>query len=125
MIAKIASDTCKPDGLLGVAAGDEAAFLAPLPVGRLWGIGPKTQTRLGVFGISTIGELAGLEDARLHELFGSWWRDVRDMARGIDRRPVEPERETKSISTEETFEYDVRDERRLLEVLRAQAHELS
>ncbi|HEY1868181.1 MAG TPA: DNA polymerase IV [Candidatus Cybelea sp.] len=125
LIAKIASDTCKPDGLLGVAPGSEAVFLAPLPVGRLWGIGPKTQTRLSVFGISTIGQLAALEDARLHELFGSWWRDVRDLARGIDRRPVEPARETKSISTEETFEYDVRDERRLLEVLRAQAHELS
>jgi len=125
MIAKIASDTCKPDGLLAIAPGEEASFLAPLPVGRLWGIGPKTQTRLSVFGIATIGELAALDEARSRELFGSWWRDVRDLARGIDRRPVEPERETKSISTEETFEYDVRDERRLLEVLRAQARELS
>jgi DNA polymerase-4 len=125
MIAKIASDACKPDGLLGVAPGDEADFLAPLPVGRLWGIGPKTQTRLSVFGITTIGELAALEDAGLRELFGSWWRDVRDLARGIDRRPVEPERETKSISTEETFEYDVRDERQLVDILRTQARELS
>src|SRR5262249_49954519 len=58
MVAKIASDTCKPDGLLAIAPGEEAAFLAPLPVGRLWGIGPKTQTRLSVFGITTIGELA-------------------------------------------------------------------
>ncbi len=125
MIAKIASDTCKPDGLLGIAPGDEAAFLAPLPVGRLWGIGPKMQTRLSVYGISTIGELAALEEERLRELFGSWWHDVRDLARGVDRRPVEPERETKSISTEETFEYDVRDERRLLEILRVQARELA
>jgi DNA polymerase-4 len=125
MIAKIASDTCKPDGLLAIAPGDEASFLAPLPVGRLWGIGPKTQTRLSVFGISTIGELAALDDGPLRELFGSWWRDVRDLARGIDRRPVEPERETKSISTEETFEYDVRDERQLLDVLRTQARELA
>jgi DNA polymerase IV len=125
MIAKIASDSCKPDGLLAVAPGDEAAFLAPLPVGRLWGIGPKTQARLGVFGIATIGELAALDDARMRELFGSWWREVRDLARGIDRRPVESERETKSISTEETFEYDVSDERRLIGVLRAQALELA
>lgn len=125
MIAKIASDTCKPDGLLGVAPGGEAAFLAPMPVGRLWGVGPKMQTRLSVFGIATIGELAALEDVRLRELFGSWWTDVRDLARGIDRRAVEPERETKSISTEETFEYDVRDDRQLLEVLRAQARELA
>ncbi len=125
MVAKIASDSCKPDGLLAVAPGDEAAFLAPLPVGRLWGIGPKTVARLNVFGIGTIGELAALDDARLRQLFGSWWLELRDMARGIDRRRVEPERETKSISTEETFEYDVRDERQLVDVLRAQARELA
>lgn len=125
MIAKIASDTCKPDGLLAIAPGEESAFLEPLPVERLWGIGPKMQTRLSVFGITTIGELAGLDDRRLRELFGSWWHEVRDLSRGIDRRPVEPERETKSISTEETFEYDVRDESRLLDVLRAQARELA
>jgi DNA polymerase-4 len=125
MIAKIACDACKPDGLLSVAPGDEAAFLAPLPVGHLWGIGPKMQTRLSVFGIATIGELAALDEARFRELFGSWWREVRDLSRGTDRRPVEPERETKSISTEETFEYDVRDEQRLIEVLREQARELA
>lgn len=125
LIAKIASDTCKPDGLRAVAPGDEAAFLAPLPVGRLWGIGPKMQTRLSVFGVTTIGEIAELDDARLRELFGSWWREVRDLAHGVDPRPVEPARETKSISTEETFEYDVRDERRLIEILRIQARELA
>ena len=125
MIAKIASDSCKPDGLLAIAPGEEAAFLASLPVGRLWGIGPKMQTRLSVFGITKIGELAVLDDARLRELFGSWWRDVRDLANGIDRRRVETERETKSISTEETFEFDVRDERRLIGVLRVQASELA
>ena len=125
MIAKIASDTCKPNGLLAIAPGEEAAFLEPLPVARLWGIGPKMQTRLSVFGISTIGDLAALDDRRLHELFGSWWHEVRDLSRGIDRRPVEPERETKSISTEETFEYDVSDESRLVEVLRDQARELA
>jgi DNA polymerase IV len=125
MVAKIASDSCKPDGLLAVAPGEEAAFLAPLPVGRLWGIGPKTQTRLSVFGITRIGELAALDDARLRELFGSWSYELRDLARGIDRRRVEPARETKSISTEETFEYDVSDERRLVDVLRVQARELA
>lgn len=125
MIAKIASDICKPNGLLAIAPGDEAAFLAPLPVGRLWGIGPKMQTRLSVFGITTIGQLAALPDERLREIFGSWWREVCELARGIDRRAVEPERETKSISTEETFEYDVREEGRLIDVLRAQARELA
>lgn len=125
MIAKIASDSCKPDGLALVLPGEEAAFLAPMPVARLWGIGPKTQARLELYGIATIGELAVLEEAPLRALFGSWWREVRDLARGIDDRSVETERETKSISTEETFEHDVRDERRLVEVLRAQAIELA
>lgn len=125
MVAKIASDNCKPDGLLSVAPGEEAAFLAPLPAGRLWGIGPKTQSRLQLFGISTIGELALLEEPALRELFGSWWLSVRDLARGVDPRRVEPERETKSVSTEETFEYDVSDETRLLAVLREQARELA
>jgi DNA polymerase-4 len=125
MVAKIASDSCKPDGLLAVAPGEEAAFLAPMPVSRLWGIGPKTQARLSVFGITTIGELAALDDAQLRELFGSWFYEVRDLARGVDSRRVEPERETKSISTEETFEYDVRDETRLIDLLRVQAKELA
>jgi DNA polymerase IV len=125
MVAKIASDTCKPDGLLTVAPGEEVAFLAPLPVGRLWGIGPKTQSRLQLFGISTIGELAQLEEPALRELFGSWWLSMRDLARGVDPRRVETERETKSISTEETFEYDVTEETRLVAVLREQARELA
>lgn len=125
MVAKIASDACKPDGLLAIPPGEEAAFLAPMPVSRLWGIGPKTQTRLNVFGITTIGELAALDDARLRELFGSWFHEVRDLARGIDPRRVEPQRETKSISTEETFEYDVREEKRLVDLLRVQAKELA
>jgi DNA polymerase-4 len=125
MIAKIASDSCKPDGLLAVPPGEEAAFLAPMPVGRLWGIGPKMQARLSVFGITTVGELAALDDARMRELFGSWWVEVRDLAHGIDRRRVTAERETKSISTEETFEYDVHDERELVNVLRDQARELA
>lgn len=125
MVAKIASDSCKPDGLLAVVPGDEAAFLAPMPVGRLWGIGPKTQSRLSSFGIATIGELAALDDASIRELLGTWGHEVRDLARGLDPRRVDPERETKSISTEQTFEYDVKDERRLIDVLREQAIELA
>jgi DNA polymerase-4 len=125
MIAKIASDWCKPDGLLAIAPGDEANFLAPLPVGRLWGIGPKTQRRLIAYGIQTIGDLAALEEAGLRELFGTWGSQVRELARGHDGRRVESERETKSISTEETFEYDVREERELIAVLRAQSIELA
>lgn len=125
LIAKIASDAAKPNGLLAIAPGDEAAFLAPLPIGRLWGIGPKTAARVEALGIRTIGDVATLDDARTHQLFGSWGTQVRELARGIDRRAVEPERETKSISTEETFEYDVRDERRLIDVLKEQSRELA
>ncbi len=125
MVAKIASDSCKPDGLLGIAPGDEAAFLAPLPVGRLWGIGPKTQAKLATLGITTIGQLAALDEANSRALFGSWSAEVRNLALGIDDRTVEPERETKSISSEETFEYDVRDEAQLVALLREQAREIA
>lgn len=125
MIAKIASDSCKPDGLLAIAPGEEAAFLAPLPAGRLWGVGPKTAGRLETFGITKVGEIAELDDARARSIFGSWGPSVRDLARGIDARSVQTERETKSISTETTFEYDVRDQRKLLETLKEQAVEIA
>lgn len=125
MVAKVLSDSCKPNGLQVLPPGEEAAFLAPMPVGRLWGVGPKTQQRLLERGINTIGDVAALSDERVRAIFGSWGIEVRDLARGIDRRPVEPDRETKSISTEETFEYDVRDEQQLIALLREQAAELA
>ncbi len=125
MVAKILSDSCKPDGLQAVQPGEEAAFLAPMPVGRLWGVGPKTQARLLERGITTIGDVAALSEERARAIFGSWGFELRELARGVDRRAVEPDRETKSISTEETFEYDVRDELRLRELLKEQAIELA
>jgi len=125
MVAKILSDSCKPNGLQALRPGEEAAFLAPMPVGRLWGVGPKTQARLLERGIETIGDVAALTDERAKAIFGSWGLELRELSRGIDCRPVEPDRETKSISTEETFEYDVRDERRLRDLLKEQAIELS
>jgi DNA polymerase-4 len=124
MAAKIASDSCKPNGMAVVQPGAERAFLAPLPIGRLWGIGPKTQERMESAGIKTIGDLADLDDARAFELLGRWGREARDMARGIDLRAVEGSRVRKSISTEETFEYDVRDEARVRAVLAGQADEM-
>ncbi|MBV8727546.1 MAG: DNA polymerase IV, partial [Candidatus Eremiobacteraeota bacterium] len=99
--------------------------LAPLPVRRLWGIGPKTVPRLNARGIETIGELAALTDDQARSIFGSWGLELRQLALGHDARRVETERETKSISTEETFEYDVSDEAELLRVLREQARELA
>ncbi|MDQ2681477.1 MAG: DNA polymerase IV [Candidatus Eremiobacteraeota bacterium] len=125
MVSKIASDLCKPNGLRAIAPGKEAAFLAPLPVGRLWGVGPKTQTRLHTRGITTIGELAELDDSRLHALFGTWGYELRELARGRDSRRVETDRETKSISTEETFEYDVTESYELLDLVRVQSEELA
>lgn len=125
MVAKILSDSCKPNGLQGLGPGEEAAFLAPMPVGRLWGVGPKTQARLTARGITTIGDVAALTHDQARALFGSWGLELRELAAGIDRRPVETGRETKSISTEETFEYDVRDEDRLREILKEQAIELA
>lgn len=125
MIAKIASDAAKPNGLTAVAPGDERSFLESMPVGRLWGVGPKTQRRLLAFGVATIGDIAALDDTALNQLFGSWGPQLHRLACGIDDRPVEPERETKSISTEETFEYDVTDERELVALLRTQAIELA
>jgi DNA polymerase-4 len=109
MVAKIACDEAKPNGLKAVAAGTEADFLAPMPVGRLWGIGPKTQLRLAAEHLETIGQLAALSDEALLRLFGRWGREVRELARGNDTRKVEPDRETRSVSSETTFEYDVRD----------------
>jgi len=125
MVAKIASDVNKPNGLTVVAPGTEAAFLAPMPVGRLWGIGPKTQPRLEAAGIRTVGDVASLDERRLFDLFGRGGGFYRDLARGIDDRDVDPSRERKSISTEETFEYDERDEARILALLRVQADELA
>jgi DNA polymerase-4 len=125
MVAKIASDVNKPDGLTVVRPGTEAEFLAPMPVGRLWGIGPKTQSRLQHAGIRTIGDVAALDERTLYDLFGRGGAFYRDLARGVDEREVDPSRERKSISTEETFEYDERDEARILALLRVQADELA
>jgi DNA polymerase-4 len=125
MIAKIASDLCKPNGCLAIEPGSEVSFLAPLPAGRLWGIGPKTQARLTERGVTTIGDVAALDDAHLAEYFGSWGREVGQLARGIDGRRVESDRETKSISSEETFEYDVRDEAVLINMLKEQARDVA
>jgi len=113
MVAKIASDAAKPDGCAGVEPGTEAAYLAPLPAGRLWGIGPKTQTRLTARGVATIGQIAALSDEDAFALFGRGGRAVRELARGHDARAVSADRETRSVSSETTFEYDVADDAEL------------
>jgi len=124
MTAKIASDDAKPDGVKVVAPGDEAAYLAPLPIGRLYGVGPKTQERLHAAGIGTIGALATLDDDALFRLYGRSGVGMRDLARGVDPRGVESEREARSVSSERTLERDVRDRTELIALVEEVAAEL-
>ncbi|MDI6711778.1 MAG: DNA polymerase IV [Anaerosomatales bacterium] len=110
-VAKIASDQEKPGGLVVVEPGTEAAFLAPLPVGALGGIGPAAQKRLARFGVTTLGELAELDPAVAREALGAFGPVAVQRARGVDPRPVVVERTVKSVSNEVTFEHDLtRDE---------------
>ena len=106
-VAKVASDFQKPDGLVVVPAGEEAEFLAPLPVGTLMGVGPKSAARLNDEGILTIGDLAAMPDSWFNRRFGKRGASIRDRARGIDEEPVQTSREAKSISSETTFPQDL------------------
>lgn len=107
LVAKIATNAGKPNGLIVVPPGEEAAFLAPLPLAALWGVGPKTQTRLEALGLRTIGQLAEWPQADLVRRFGAWGADLARHARGLDDRVLETEREAKSISKETTYARDV------------------
>jgi len=106
VIAKIASDSCKPDGLLEIAPGEERDFLNPLPVAKLPGVGKKTEQALKHMGISTIGELASLPSEVVKEHFGKFGIAVHRYAKGIDNRRVEAPGESKSISQQITFAQD-------------------
>ena len=108
-LAKLGSDHRKPDGLVVIRPEESVGFLAPLPVGKLWGIGPKTAARLEAQGMKTIGRVAAAAPEHLRSLLGAWAEVVRELARGIDERPVEPAREAKSASADETFARDLRD----------------
>jgi DNA polymerase-4 len=125
MVAKIASDSCKPDGLALVEPGTEAFYLAQMDVGRLWGVGPKTRAHLNEAGITTIGQIAVLDDQSLYELFGRGGKSMRELAQGVDSRTVESDRETRSVSSETTFEHDVSDEAKMAEVIRELATDVA
>ena len=116
-MAKIASDLRKPDGLVVVAPGEEAEFLSPLPVGKLYGIGPKTAQRLEEDGVETIGQLAAQPMDWFTRRFGQRAASVRAKALGEDQEPVHTERETKSISAETTFTSDLAEPERLRQEL--------
>ena len=120
-VAKIGSDLDKPDGLVVVQPGDEAVFLAPLAVSKLWGIGPKTAERLHREGIETIGQLAAQPLEWFNKMFGQRAAGVRDKAMGRDDEPVHTERTAKSLSSETTFANDVGDEAELRSVVERQA----
>ena len=114
--AKISSDAAKPDGLLEVPAGREAAFLAPRPVRDLPGLGAQAELALAQVGVRTLGQLAELSAERLQALFGRWGPALGERARGIDPTPVASEREgAKSVSREGTYAHDIDDR----DVLRA------
>ena len=113
LCAKIASDLRKPDALVVVPSGDEAAFLAPLPIRRLWGVGPQAQAALADYGVATIGDLAALPPATLHRRFGKHGDDLAARARGVDAAVVQPWHAPKSVGHEHTFSADVLDPARL------------
>jgi DNA polymerase-4 len=106
LCAKIGSDLRKPDGLVVVEPGGEAAFLAPLPLERLWGVGPSTRETLEGYGLRTIGDLAALDPAVIEARLGEHGTAICERARGIDDDPVSPEMEAKSIGHEHTFDVD-------------------
>jgi DNA polymerase IV len=106
-LAKIASDWRKPDGLFVIQPKDIDAFLPPLPVGRIPGVGKVTETRLKQIGIQTVGDLRAFDRATLEAQLGRYGLRLYELARGIDHNPVTPDRPTKSISAEDTFERDI------------------
>lgn len=119
LVAKIASDLAKPDGMRVVPSSQVVEFLDPLPVGRIWGIGPVARAKLAACGISTIGELARQSEVRLQALLGSFGPRAAKLARGEDAREVESDRDAKSYGEENTFAEDVLDPERLGRAIRA------
>jgi DNA polymerase-4 len=133
LLAKTATDVGKgkqrgptpPMAIEVVAPGQEAAFLAPLPVRALWGVGPKAEAQLAQLGVHTIGELVGVPLAVLVHRFGSGGHDLWRHARGLDDRQVVPERSARSISQEVTFDRDLGDGRALRDHLRSMSEQVA
>jgi DNA polymerase-4 len=113
LVAKIASDLRKPDGLVVVRAEEINAVLDPLPIRKLFGLGARTAPRVEALGIHTLGELRQASPARLRPIFGRYAERVLQRAAGIDTRPVVPDQDEKQVSAEETFDTDIADHARL------------
>jgi DNA polymerase-4 len=110
LIAKVASDAEKPHGCVVVPGGSEQQWLDPLPVRKLWGVGPATADRLLKLGATTVEELRALSEAELVALLGNaWGGQLYRLSRGQDEREVSPDRETKSVSVEDTYPHDLMD----------------
>ncbi|RPH96976.1 MAG: DNA polymerase IV [Lysobacterales bacterium] len=124
-LAKLASDANKPDGLLWVQPGEVTAFLDPMPISRLWGIGKQTAPGLRALGILTIGQLRKADAAVLRPVLGNRVEHFQRLARGADEREVEPDRPDRSISHEVTFDRDLLDRAELLAELQRQAESVA
>jgi len=124
-VAKVASEPEKPDGLVVVAAGDEARFLGALPIERLWGVGRVMAKALGDLGFTTIGQLQRAPRAVLAHRFGRHGEILHDLAFGRDDRSVEPHGVPKSIGAEETFGVDCTNPEQLKTTLRSHAERVA
>jgi DNA polymerase-4 len=107
LIAKIASDWHKPAGQKEVTAEEIPAFIAALPVGRLWGVGKKMRAKLAALDIASCGDLQAFDQIELSQRFGKWGLELWHLSRGIDERPVTPDRTRKSVSSEMTFSENI------------------
>lgn len=125
MVAKMASDIRKPAGIVIVEPAEVEAFLRPLPVKRLWGVGEKSRLELGRLGIGTIGDLADYDVGELVRRFGQHGAHISELARGRDDRPVSPDEESKSIGAENTFEFDTDDPQRIQSTLMGLCEEVA
>jgi DNA polymerase-4 len=121
LVAKIASDLAKPNGQLEVPPDGGAAFLAPLPVSRLWGVGPKSARTLATMGLETVGDIARRDPDELARRLGPSGRSLWEQANAIDPRPVVPDRDAKSIGAEDTFDEDLSGVEQLAPRVHAQA----
>lgn len=124
-VAKVASERDKPDGLTEVPPGTEQAFLAPLPVRALWGVGPKTEATLKQFGVTTIGDIARLDPGTLVRALGDHGAHLHRLSLGLDEREVEPEYARKQVSHENTFHDDLTSRSQIEDWLLEQANRVA
>ncbi len=124
-LARLASEHEKPDGLFVIRPDQAEGFLAPLSVQKIWGIGPKTSARLETAGVRTISDLAAAPVGTLRQVLGAWADVARELARGVDDRPIEPVREAKSVSAEHTFPSDLHDVAEMRRALAAMSEEVA